>query len=344
MQCTLLIPHLFWPGEPAASVTAGLALPHLEKLLARAQCEREPGLPPEAWLCRAFEVERQQDWPIAALTLALDGGEPGTDYWLRADPIHLKLTRDWLMLVESALFEIDLDEARALVTTLNGHFAQSGVVFHAMHAQRWYIRLPHAPALITRMPSQAAGRNVDHFLPSGADALAWHRSWNEIQMLLHEHPVNERREARGEPAVNSVWFWGGGTRPIIRAAPFDGVWSDDSSAIALATAADVPCDAAPGNAQTWLKNVAQSDADGSHLITFEALGSAVAYHDLDAWRTRLSLLETQWIAPLSSALRNRTLERLTIVVPRDDRCLRFSARPLDLLKLWRRPASLAAYA
>src|SRR5689334_13041556 len=90
MQCTLLIPHLFWPGEAAAATTAGLTLSHLQKLLARAQCERHPGLPTEAWLCEAFEVERQQDWPIAALTLAFDGGEPGTDYWLRADPIHLK--------------------------------------------------------------------------------------------------------------------------------------------------------------------------------------------------------------------------------------------------------------
>ena len=31
-------------------------------------------------------------------------------------------------------------------------------------------------------------------------------------MLLHAHPVNEAREARGEPAVNSLWLWGAGPR------------------------------------------------------------------------------------------------------------------------------------
>ena len=38
---------------------------------------------------------------------------------------------------------------------------------------------------------------------------------NEAQMILHTHPVNAEREARGMPAVNSVWLWGGGTLPAI---------------------------------------------------------------------------------------------------------------------------------
>src|SRR5688572_12740058 len=77
MQCTLLIPHLFWPRVTADAIERGLELPQLRKLLGRAQLERHSAITPEAWLCQAFEVERQQDWPIAPLTLALDGGEPG---------------------------------------------------------------------------------------------------------------------------------------------------------------------------------------------------------------------------------------------------------------------------
>jgi hypothetical protein len=33
---------------------------------------------------------------------------------------------------------------------------------------------------------------------------------NEIQMLLHEHPVNDVRQRRGRPVINSLWFWGFG--------------------------------------------------------------------------------------------------------------------------------------
>jgi hypothetical protein len=41
---------------------------------------------------------------------------------------------------------------------------------------------------------------------------------NELQMLLHEHPVNEGRAARGLPPVNSVWLWGIGAArdPLVR--------------------------------------------------------------------------------------------------------------------------------
>jgi len=30
---------------------------------------------------------------------------------------------------------------------------------------------------------------------------------NELQMQLHDHPLNQAREARGELPVNSLWLW-----------------------------------------------------------------------------------------------------------------------------------------
>ena len=99
------------------------------------------------------------------------------------------------------------------------------------------MKLARAPKLVDSQLSEVAGKDVQPYLPAGADALEWHRIFNEAQMLLHEHAVNEAREARGEPAVNSVWFWGGGTRPAVPGRPFDAVWSDDTTAIALAAAA-----------------------------------------------------------------------------------------------------------
>src|SRR5207237_10316211 len=59
-------------------------------------------------------------------------------------------------------------------------------------------------------------------LPGGADCRAWQRWQVETQMLLHEHAVNQRREADGLSPVSSVWFWGNGrlsdvttpTRPL----------------------------------------------------------------------------------------------------------------------------------
>ena len=77
MQCTLLIPHLFWPRDAAESALNGLALPALTKLVARSRSERFAAVTADAWLCEAFEVEKQQDWPVAPLTLELDGRDAG---------------------------------------------------------------------------------------------------------------------------------------------------------------------------------------------------------------------------------------------------------------------------
>jgi len=85
MHVTLLVPDLFWPRDDGEAPYRELELPSAALLLARARCRRFPPLSPEAWLCQAFEVERQHDWPVAPLTLVLDGGDAADAYWLRAD-------------------------------------------------------------------------------------------------------------------------------------------------------------------------------------------------------------------------------------------------------------------
>ena len=79
MNLHLLVPSLFWPDATLTGIYRDLPLPALENLLAKSTCtdddtkapERSEGL--EAWLCRAFNVPEQQDWPVAPITLTLDG-------------------------------------------------------------------------------------------------------------------------------------------------------------------------------------------------------------------------------------------------------------------------------
>ena len=73
--------------------------------------------------------------------------------------------------------------------------------------------------------------NADEFMPHGE---TYHRLLGELQMALHEHEVNKKREAAGARAVNSLWFWGGGSAPekVVRQIPtlfsndplFNGYW------------------------------------------------------------------------------------------------------------------------
>ena len=62
--------------------------------------------------------------------------------------------------------------------------------------------------------TDVAGQSVTDFLPQGADAVRWLSLWNEIQMSLHDCPVNQQREQDDKPSINSIWFWGqGGFNP-----------------------------------------------------------------------------------------------------------------------------------
>src|SRR4051812_14748138 len=94
MNCTLLIPELLPPADFGADAYAGLHTPNLATALARGEMRRDLPRPFEAWLCERFGVARQHDFPLAPLMLKADGGEPGLDYWLCAEPVRLRVDRN----------------------------------------------------------------------------------------------------------------------------------------------------------------------------------------------------------------------------------------------------------
>jgi hypothetical protein len=54
----------------------------------------------------------------------------------------------------------------------------------------------------------AMGKKVTHYLEQAKHNLEWFRLFNEIQMFLYQHPVNQQRQQQGEAMINSLWCWG----------------------------------------------------------------------------------------------------------------------------------------
>ncbi|MBI4194005.1 MAG: phosphoglycerate mutase [Betaproteobacteria bacterium] len=345
MQCTLLIPDLWWSPGGSAEAYRDLVVPELQTSLARARRSSFPPLTMEAWLCQAFEVERQTDWPVAPLTLELDGGDPGEAYWLRADPVHLRPYNDQLLLADSSAFSISPDEADALTGSLNGQFAGEGLRFRAPHPERWYLRVDIEPRIATHSPGEVSGRSIRAFLPKGENALRWHHVCNEIQMLFHDHPVNRDREARGEPAINSVWLWGGGRRPLVPGRHFSTLWAADPLASALAARSDIFAAPPPADADHWLTTIRGTiDHDNRHLLVLDDLAQPARRGDLNAWRDGIETLNRKWIAALVAALRQGRLSGLTLTALAAAGCERFELGRSDMRKFWRRTLPLSAYA
>jgi hypothetical protein len=343
MGCHLLIPDLFLPDGSGAALYDELALPALETLLARGALQRSPGMSLERWLGAAFEVEQQYDLPLAAASLRGDGVDPGAACWLRADPVHLKVQRDQLVLADASCFEISAPEAAGLLGTLNAHFLEDGIEFIAPVPQRWYARL-HAEARIHTTPTlEVAGRSIERFLPAGDDGARWRRLINEAQMLLHEHSGNEAREGRGEIPINSVWFWGAGRMPGVGGgAPYGAVCTSNPLAAGLAAAAGLRVHGLPRTGAELLHTGAGLARGRPSLVVIERLRGA-AFSDAQAWRQALAELEERWFAPLLDGLWRGVLEDVTLHALGSEFSLLSTCTRADRFKFWRPRRPLANY-
>ena len=330
MRCHVLIPNLFWP-DPDFRIEP---MPYLETLLARGERTRGPGHSLEEWLCRTFKIRQQQDWPVAPLSLSSDTAD--LDYWLRADPVHLQLMRDEFRLVSGELLDISEAEASKLVGALNRHYEHDGLRFAMEAPSLWLVRLPAQPQLSTTPLPEVLGRDVSPNLPKGADAMRWNHIANEIQMLFHEHPVNEAREKLGQFPINSLWFWGGGIAPDVRQSPFASISANNAVARGLARQTGIAYSPLPENAGRWLSGLS---GEGEHLVILDDLLLPAKYRDGNEWDARLHALEHSWFAPLHQAVQ----QGISLTLSDSESGLHFETGKLDLWKFWKRSRAVLDY-
>jgi hypothetical protein len=327
----LVIPDLFLPEELSAELTKGMALPALEQLLGRGHSKMLAPVAMESLMCRLFGVPFQEDAPIATISAAFDGLAKGC--WVRADPVHLSLQRDE-MLLQSNL-DINADEAGQFCESMNAHFAGQGLEFFAPHPQRWYVRSETLPRIRTRYLSQATGIDVRRALPAGEEAPLWHQLLNEIQMLLHAHPLNQARENRGEPVINSVWFWGAGVPEGPLQKTYDCASSEEVLVEMLAAAVEIPY-------MKWSKqwNISR---EGKQILVWTGLRSALQRGDLGACRIELQTFERNYARPILHALKSGMIAGLQMDILGEERLQRVVLTRKDTRAFWRRTKRLADY-
>lgn len=128
-------------------------------------------------------------------------------------PVHLHATRDHLILMAQNQIDLTAEESNALFQAALPYIEedfQHKVLFQSKN----YWLLPAGPfaSLATHSIDQAHGRNIDWWMPRDTHvtglAKLWRKLQNEIQMLWHIDPVNEKREQHGLPTINSLWISG----------------------------------------------------------------------------------------------------------------------------------------
>lgn len=308
-----------------------LALPQngiLARLLSKAHIMRLD-LSLEALVCEQHGLKPVQDYPIAPIAAGADGLAVGDAYWLRADPVHLILQRDSFSLSEPVPLQAERKQAELIVASLNQHFSQDGLAFFIGNSGTWYLRLNQQPQIQTALPSVAVGRNVYQFMPQGVAAATWVSYLNEVQMLLHDHPVNVARESVGKVAINSIWLSGGGFMPLVSSS----AQREGMENLIVANSLFYQ-----GLAKwSGVQNQVASQPLADILQRVEYL------HHVRLELSEQQLLDDTCFHVLWNALKIGNIEHLTLNLGCYEKTLVATIRPMDTYKFWRKNKPINTY-
>jgi hypothetical protein len=139
-------------------------------------------------------------------------------------PVHFHATRDHLILMAQSQIDLTANESASLLQVALPFIEEDFKNKVLFQGQRdWFIPAGPFANLATHSIDQAHGRNIDWWMPRDTNEIGiaklWRKLQNEIQMLWHIDPVNQEREQRGHPSINSLWISGIGKLTDIQTPP-----------------------------------------------------------------------------------------------------------------------------
>ncbi len=232
------------------------------------------------------------DGPLsaAALTRQLDVGDAEEKVWLRADPAWMRADMSTARMFAHGELGLSPVQIAALTPDLVELFAEHGLAFDAPTATRWYLACPDSLTIPDFAdPDDALGDDLRlHALP-GSEGKFWRVLANDIQVLLHNHPVNQNRVARGAAPVNGLWLWGGGRLPKSVTSDADAYFGDDPLAVALASAASMPVHSLEAFDQSVTASNAVVDLRGLRDDVLAAVIGAISQSELGSAKATMDI-------------------------------------------------------
>lgn len=143
--------------------------------------------------------------PFAAASATADGVAVGEQAWALVTLAHWLLGRDHATLLDPAGLALGEAESRPMFEPVRELFESEGFAAAWGAADRWYVGHDELQGFATASLDRVIGRNVDRWLGETRSPMGRRirRLQSEAQLVFHAHPVNEARESRGDPVVNS---------------------------------------------------------------------------------------------------------------------------------------------
>ena len=225
-----------------------------------------------------------------------------------ASPLWQQMGMNTASQIPAEYLPLSHSEAAIWCHELN-QFYHGEYAFTPIRPDLWTIALPsppqwHAPSILD-LASQLDGSQS----ASGSDIRPWLALSTELQMWLHNHPLNQTRQQNQLPPINGIWLWNASVPMTdFQAAALiasNSAWAAHSS---QETAPQ------PENYAAWQRTCVQRQIPLAHTHIFaDDFLPSQQTGDIWAYQTQLAAWEQNWFEPLRQDLFSGCLKGLRIV-------------------------------
>ncbi len=355
-ELVLVISDLYVAPETAGrELPAGIVLPGLQHV-GRFGTRSKLGRGWRTWLSQWLtgrESGSTAAVAAAGISPAVPRAVPGAPppaapmVWM-ATPVHLVAGLTSLHLDRRSILRLASNDQSALAAEFARIFHDSGFHLQPLDSGDFLLFGPQLRLAESPEPARAMGASIADAQRADMADPTLRRLGSEIEMWLHENPVNAARDRRGEAPVTGLWLWGGGAAPQLGPAAAPGLQVGAPVDAVLRTGGPGAADIAFGR-DAYLRGLWSTI--GQNVLTLPPqLGAVFSYpharraalaievgpmlHANPTWAffDAVTQIDRDFVAPAVDALRRGTLERLVILA--NDHQLTLRAR--DRYKVWRR--------
>jgi hypothetical protein len=315
----LVLQEFFPTEERAGNPREEPSFPALERVLAAAQheplnCDWRGAL---AQRYGSADAAGQSSARIAARVFAGGATALAPGCWL-VTPVHYFAGLDSVHLHPAGLLLLSPEEESALIGDFNRDFADGAWRLWALGHRELLLTGAHSEAG-GGDPARWLGRRLERGPVERAGVSELRRLGVELEMWLHEHPLNRARDSVGKLRIIGLWPWG--TEPLPAgpgARPVSAVtlWGRDTVAEAIWQLSGRPHEAEKAEGPAAL------GGSGAHVVLLPGTAGEAGV---------LDQLERRWLAPALAALRAGTLQTVELLAGAHA----FRLRRLHLARFWR---------
>lgn len=271
----------------------GLADYRYAKLLPKTKREVVPAFE-DALSCVYQLLGGEGSVPLAALEAHRYRLAPSA-HWLIAQPIECQADKQSVYCLGSTHLAITHEEVAHLLDTINQHLQMDGLRLYAPTPDHWLLAMDKPVTMDTLPLAQVLNQDIARCMPKQMPQ-DWKRLFVELEMLLHQHPVNQARVKQGQPKINACWFSGGGELKAMNSQAQTALLSDDPLICTLGEWVYAQTTVLP---QNYAAAHAFCEKDIQHMV-------------IDTASESLADFEAQWLGPVMDAVANKQIAHLEI--------------------------------